>query len=246
MTSVAESQDLQDGWRIRAEGDRCLVVTLGRALDADTSRRCLAAARRLRQAALAGVTDIVPGLASVAVHYRPSAVVEADGASPYEVLAARVQAALRGTGDEGDAQARTVEIPVCYGGEHGPDLQAVAQACGLTPQQVIELHSEPVSRVLMLGFSPGQPYIGIHDERLAVPRRADPRTAVPPGAVAIANRQTVIYPQRLPGGWHIIGVTPLRLFDPAREPPAVLAPGDFVRFVPIDVKRLDELRATQP
>lgn len=243
MTSAAQSGPMPAGaWRIRPEGDRCLVVALGSALDAAVSLRCLAAAARLRQAALPGVTDIVPGLASVAVHYLPPAWRDTAAGDPYDALAAHVDALLHGLDADAAQPAHTVDIPVRYGGGHGPDLADVAQACGLTPQEVIDLHAQPGSRVHMLGFAPGHPYIGVHDIRLALPRRAEPRTAVPAGSVAIANRQTVIYPQRLPGGWHIIGATPLCLFDPMRQPPALLAPGDFVRFVSIDDAQFQRLR----
>src|SRR5690606_28650988 len=129
--------------------------------------------------------------------------------------------------------ARQVDIPVCYGGEHGPDLEDVARHCGLSPQEVIRLHSGTPAYVFMLGFAPGAPYIGIHDPKLAIGRRDTPRTVGPAGSVAIANLQTVIYPNASPGGWNLIGSTPAVLFDPAREPVTLLAPGDTVRFVPI-------------
>ncbi|WP_154586714.1 5-oxoprolinase subunit PxpB, partial [Bordetella pertussis] len=138
-----------------------------------------------------------------------------------------------------------MEIPVCYGGEHGPDLEEAARAAGLTPEALVALHGAPGSMVYMLGFAPGHSYIGVHDARLDLPRRATPRTAVPAGSVAIANRQTVIYPARLPGGWNIIGATPLNLFDPGREPAALLQPGDRIRFVPIDAAEFDRLREAQ-
>ncbi|WP_420042582.1 5-oxoprolinase subunit PxpB [Bordetella genomosp. 9] len=215
-------------WRIHPQGDRCLLVTFGESIDAETGRRCLAVARLLRGAGLPGVTDVVPSFVAVAVHYAPGP----DGAGPtYLELAGRIEAMLHAGIPAGEDTARDIEIPVHYGGEHGPDLEDVARATGLTPDEVIALHTQPGSMVFMLGFAPGHPYIGVHDERLNVPRRATPRTAVPMGSVAIANRQTVIYPSRLPGGWNVIGVTPLRLFDPAREPASLLQPGDRVRFV---------------
>lgn len=229
-------------WRIHPQGDRCLVIVFGDAIDAGVGRTCLAVARLLREACLPGVTDVVPSFAAVAVHYAPGA----DGLGPDVGLMSARLAALLEQGIPRDALAqRTVDIPVCYGGEHGPDLEDVARAAALAPEQIVALHTQPGSMVFMLGFAPGHPYIGILDARLDIPRRASPRTAVPAGSVAIANRQTVIYPSRLPGGWNVIGATPLRLFDPARDPASLLQPGDQVRFVPIDAQAFERLRAEQ-
>ncbi|WP_232464636.1 5-oxoprolinase subunit PxpB [Bordetella genomosp. 8] len=226
-------------WRIHAQGDRCLLIVLGDAIEASTGRRCLAVARLLRDATLPGVTDVVPSFAAVAVHYAPPG-------PTFSSLAASIEQLLSHGIPEDDSAARDVDIPVCYGGEHGPDLQDVARAAGMTPEKVVALHTRPGSMVFMLGFAPGHPYIGVHDARLDLPRRASPRTAVPQGSVAIANRQTVIYPSRLPGGWNVIGATPLKLFDPAREPASLLQPGDRVRFVPIDAATFARMQAEQP
>ncbi len=126
-----------------------------------------------------------------------------------------------------------IEIPVCYEAAYAPDLAAVAMATSLTAEEVVRLHVTSPHRVLMIGFTPGFPYIGGLDERLAVPRRATPRARLEAGSVAIANGQTSIYPFATPGGWNLIGRTPLRLFDPARNPPSLLQAGDRVVFVPI-------------
>jgi KipI family sensor histidine kinase inhibitor len=158
-----------------------------------------------------------------------------------EALAALMQAGLA----PATHAQRTIDIPVCYGGEHGPDLSDVAKITGLTEQQVIQMHSAPGSMVFMLGFAPGHPYIGIHDPLFALPRRDVPRTVVPAGSVAIANRQSTIYPTRLPGGWHILGATPLKLFDLARPQPTLLLPGDQIRFIPISPEEFDRLAAQQ-
>jgi KipI family sensor histidine kinase inhibitor len=222
------------------QGDRCLLLVFGETIDAGIGRTCLGVARVLREAGLPGVTDVVPSFVAVAVHYAPGP----DGAGPrFADLAGRIEALLAPGIPSADAGARDIDIPVCYGGEHGPDLEDVARAAALTPDEVIALHTQPGSMVYTLGFAPGHPYIGVHDARLNLPRRASPRTAVPMGSVAIANRQTVIYPSRLPGGWNVIGATPLRLFDPAREPASLLQPGDRVRFVPIDAATFARMRA---
>lgn len=235
----------ETAWRIQPQGDRCLIITFGDHIDAAVGRTCLAAARKLRAAELPGVTDVVPSFVAVAVHYRPGGLIPGN-APTFSSLAARIDALLA-DGIPADAEAgRQIDIPVCYGGEHGPDLLDVALAAGITPDEVIALHSGPRSMVFMLGFAPGHPYLGLHDEKLNIPRRASPRTVVPIGSVAIANRQTVIYPNRLPGGWNLIGATPLAMFNPQREPASLLQPGDAVRFVPISADEFNRIRDTQP
>lgn len=230
MTSNALGRET--AWTIVPQGDRCLLLVFGDGIDIATGRRCGTAAAALRAARLPGVSDIVPAFNSVAVHYQPR--LFKDGATLDRLVAgigATLETAL--SGDKPADDARQVDIPVCYGGEYGPDLEDVARHCGLTPQEVIRLHSGTPAYVFMLGFAPGAPYIGIHDRKLAIGRRDTPRTVVPAGSVAIANLQTMIYPNASPGGWNLIGSTPSVLFDAAREPATLLAPGDTVRFVPI-------------
>ncbi|MCC2597586.1 5-oxoprolinase subunit PxpB [Pusillimonas sp. MFBS29] len=227
-------------WVMVPQGDRTLLLIFGDQIDVSTGRRCAAAAAALRAARLPGVTDIVPSFTQVALHYRP----DPSGACNSELLAAAIRKTLASALDE-TAQAdraRTIEIPVCYGGEYGPDLPDVARHCGLAPEEVIHLHSDQPAYVFMLGFAPGAPYIGVHDKRLTIGRRATPRAALPAGSVAIANLQTIIYPNASPGGWHVIGATPAVLFDPANEPPTLFAPGDTVKFVPIDPVEFQALK----
>lgn len=225
-------------WRIHPQGDRCLLIYFGDSIHTETGRLCLAAAGLLRQAQLPGVTDVVPSFVAVAVHYQP----RGTHGPRYAQLAAQVEQALSG-GISPDAQAgRDVDIPVCYGGEYGPDLDDVARHAGISPDEVVALHARPGNLVFMLGFLPGAAYLGVHDERLNIPRRASPRTAVPAGSVAVANRQSMLYPSQSPGGWNIIGATPLVMFDPARQPAALLQPGDRVRFVPVDAVEFRRLR----
>jgi KipI family sensor histidine kinase inhibitor len=225
-------------WRIEAQGDRCLLLRFGDTIDPRTGRVCLAAARLLREAALPGVTDIVPSFAVVAVHYRPG-----PGGPGHAQLARAIENALDPGIEPGAGVDREIEIPVLYGGEHGPDLAEVAARAGLSEDEIVARHARPGAMVFMLGFAPGLAYIGVHDEALDIPRRATPRVALPPGAVAVANRQSVIYPPgNLPGGWNVIGVTPLTLFDAAREPASLLAPGDRVRFTPIDARAYRRLK----
>jgi len=211
--------------RIELLGDGAVQIVLGDAPDEATRRRVAEAAERLRGAALPGVIEYVPGFTSITVHYDPT---RSD--PPGEALA-RVLAEL---GEEPGDEGRAIEIPVCYGGELGPDLEAVAALHGMTAEAVVELHVAGEYRVHLVGFVPGFPYLGGLDPRLATPRRDSPRVAVPAGSVGIGGGQTGVYPIESPGGWHIIGRTPLRLFDARRDPPALLRAGDRVRFRAVD------------
>ncbi len=212
-------------------GDCAALVTFGEHIDEAMHRLVRAACARLETQPVPGMIELVPAFASVAVWYDPLRV---GSGTPYRALAAALEARLAGL-EAGEAPAaRTVEIPVVYGGEAGPDLDTVAARAGLTPAEVIQLHAAGDYLVHMIGFAPGFPYLGGLDERLHCPRRAVPRTAVPAGSVGIGGSQTGIYPLVSPGGWQLIGRTPLALFDPTRDPPALLAAGDRVRFVPLE------------
>ena len=228
--------------RIRMQGDRCLLIDLGHQIDEKVGLQCLALAERIRLAAIPGVLDIVPSFIAVAVYFEPTT---ASGDEPAKRLIRQIEQLANGLQADTALQARRVRVPICYGGQHGPDLEDVAKRMSLTPQAVIAAHHGSISRVYMLGFAPGHPYIGIHDERFALPRREVPRTAVPAGSLGIANRQSTIYPNVLPGGWHIIGATPLKLFRAQASEPTLLMPGDEIEFVPINEKEFDRLQAQQ-
>ncbi len=221
-------------WRIAPQGDCCLMVEFGQKVDQETNLRARALAQYLIEHPLPGVHDVVPALTTVAIHYRPEAYAEpASSALPYDRIAVRVEEVLR-KGVEREAQKpRRVEIPVCYGGDFGPDLEEIARARKLTTDEVVAIHSRSPHMVYMLGFAPGFPYIAGLDERLAMPRRATPRLKVPLGTIAIAGGQSVVYTLETPGGWNLIGRTPLRVFTPETEPPCLLRAGDAVHFVPI-------------
>ena len=231
-------------WAFRQQGDRCLSLDFGDKISVETGLQCLAAASVLRDALLPGVTDVVPSYTAVAVHFLPDP--QSDGkVGAFDGLCARITELLGDGLPQVAASSREIDIPVCYGGRHGPDLADVARAVGMTEDEVIALHTAPGSMVFTLGFAPGLPYIGVHDAALNLPRRAVPRTAVAQGSVAIANRQTTIYPNVLPGGWHILGATPLIMFDASRARPALLMPGDRVRFVAISEQDFDRIALEQ-
>jgi KipI family sensor histidine kinase inhibitor len=207
--------------RIREAGDSALLLELDEAIDASVNERAIAIAHAIRRAALAGVRDVVSTYRSVAVHFDPLA-------ADIDVL--RDALARMASEPPAEIEGKTVVLPVDYGGEFGPDLDDVAAFAGVSPNRVAEIHAGRDYRVFMLGFLPGFPYMGAVDETIAMPRHATPRLKVPSGSVGIAGRQTGIYPRDSPGGWRIIGRTAARLFDAARSPASLLAPGDTVRF----------------
>lgn len=216
----------------RSLGDRTLLIEFGERIDPAVNAAALALAGRIRAAAIAAIVDIVPAYASVAMHYDPLACGRGD--SEAEAWLRQRLAPLLDTSDAGDASGRAHTVPVCYGGVHGPDLAAMAAHLGLDESEIVARHCAPTYRVAMIGFRPGFPYLLGLDPALAMPRLATPRTRVPAGSVGIGGAQTGIYPDAAPGGWQLIGRTPLGLFDPAGDPPARFAPGDHVRFVAID------------
>jgi len=181
-------------WRISSQGDRCLMVEFGQKVDRETNLRARALAQYLVDHPLPGVLDVVPAFTSVAIHYRPEVLVEPAGDGlPYDRLAERVEQVLQ-TGVERKAPAqRRVEIPVCYGGDFGPDLEEIARARKVTPDELITIHSQSPHVVYMLGFAPGFPYIAGLDERLAMPRRATPRLKIPLGTIAAVLTGLVVY-----------------------------------------------------
>ena len=219
-------------------GESMLVVRFGAAVDAALNARVHAAAARLVAAALPGVRDLVPAYASLALSFDPAMWEEGDR-PPWRALASRVEDELGGMSVECAGTHVCVEIPVCYGGAHGADLAAVAAHAGIEVAEVVARHTAVEYRVAMLGFAPGFAYLLGLDPALQMPRRAEPRLRVPSGSVAIGGAQTGIYPRELPGGWQLLGRTPLPLFDADAARPALLAPGERVRFVAVDAARFD-------
>jgi inhibitor of KinA len=188
------------------------------------------------------MVEYVPAFASVAVHYDPMRVPASPterAASPHVQITRLLHGLLADLRVETLAPAPLVEIPVCYGGDFGPDLEDVARAHDLTPDEVVRLHSGGEYLVYMVGFMPGFGYLGGLPERLATPRRSVPRTHVPTGTVGIGGKQTGVYPLESPGGWNLIGRTPRRMFLPEKEPPTLLEMGDRVRFRAISREEFD-------
>ncbi len=226
--------------RLEPLGEGAAYAEFSEKLDLEVNEAVLRLAATLRARKLPWVRDIVPALAGLALHFDLSH--PELPASPLAAAAALVLDGLEKPLWRSATPSRRVEVPVCYDPSLGLDLEEVARRTRLAPSEIARRHAQGEHRVLMMGFSPGQPYIGGLDAKLAVPRRAEPRTRVPAGAVAIANAQTAVYSFETPGGWNVIGRTPLALFDPAREPPSLLAPGDRVKFVPITLEEFERVK----
>lgn len=205
-------------------GDACISLQLSGDIDPVVNDRCIAVATALDTLALRGVRDVVPTYNAVTVHFDPRAIDRQMLASALDRLAAQTTA-------RDDHDARSVEIPVSYGGTSGPDLSAVAEFAKCSEAEVIHMHSGVRYRVYMLGFLPGFAYLGSVDRRIAMPRFDTPRARVAAGSVGIAGEQTGIYPCDTPGGWRVIGRTASKVFDAARSEPFLLKAGDYVTFV---------------
>lgn len=215
-------------YNLLAAGDTALVVDFGNRVELGISAKVLALADRLNALKIGGVIETVPTIRSLSVYYEPLSI----SASQLETRIADIIEHLDETGVVG----RTCNIPVCYDPELAPDLEDVAARCNLSPSQVIEMHSSQTYHVYMLGFLPGLAYLGDLTPELALPRRMTPRPRVPEGSLGIGGKLTCIYPLATPCGWHVIGRSPMSLWDPAPMKGALLRAGDKVKFEPVSLR----------
>jgi len=210
-------------------GDRALLVELGEGISPLINKKVRELFVGLDKQAPVGVVELVPAYRSLLVVYDPLQ-------TSFFELEQQIKKVQETSDPSRLPTPKTVEIPVAYGNEYGPDLEWVAEYHNITPEAVIRLHTQPLYQVYMIGFTPGYPYLGEVPEALHTPRRQTPRTHVPKGSVGIAQKQTGIYPVESPGGWQIIGRTPFTLFDPQAKPPSSLEMGDFVKLYPISAE----------
>lgn len=231
-------------------GDAALILRVRQRFDdapEETLDAVLRAFQQLQSAAIPGVIELAPAYTSVAVFFNPI-VAGKSAETPdkiFDWIAKRVRAAVAGVAAPGKkmrSRAKTVEIPVCYDREFALDIDDVARCANISPAEVIHLHSTAEYRVACIGFVPGFPFLAGLPKKLATPRRDVPRKEIPAGSVGIGGAQTGIYPLRSPGGWNLIGRTPVRLFDPQKDPPALLRAGERVRFRSITRDEFESLK----
>jgi inhibitor of KinA len=214
--------------------DRSLLVTLGESISPEVHRRVVALARSLETSPVASVLNIHPAYCSILIVFDALA-------TDHDAMERAVATRLANLDYQPPVQPRIVELPACYGGECGPDLDDLAGQLGLTPERVVALHSTAEYTAHFIGFVPGFAYLGGLPQELEAPRLSTPRQKVPLGSVGIAGAQTGVYPFETPGGWRLIGRTPLAVFCAGRNPMSLIALGDRVRFVPISLKQYREM-----
>ncbi len=216
-----------DEVKILTEGDSSILLVFKQEISPDINGKITGFVHLLKEQQIEGVIDMIPAFASLLINYDPRMI-------RYEELKERLENLLKLEVEEQQKLKKVFEIPVCYGGEYGPDIDAIAEHAGLTTKEVIDIHTSKDYLIYMLGFLPGFSYLGGLDERIHTPRLANPRIRIPAGSVGIGGSQTGIYPLDSPGGWQLLGLTPVKTYDPKREKPILFEAGDYIRFVPVD------------
>lgn len=218
-------------------GDQAVHLIIGHEINPKTHQQVMKIGHLLQKHPLPEITEWVPTYQAITLFYRPELIT-------YNQLVTKLKTWLdQATMELPKLKTRKIDIPVLYGEPYGPDLDHVAKVNHLDPEEVIAIHTQPTYLVYMIGFTPGFPYLGGLSPQIATPRKKNPRPQVPAGSIGIADQQTGIYSLSTPGGWNLIGRTPIRLFDPQREPAALLTPGDQIRFVSIHMEEYKEIEA---
>ena len=213
--------------RILTAGDSSLLVEFGKEISPQINRRIAATVQLMKEQHIEGVVDMIPAFCSLLVNYDPRVI-------SYEKMKRRLERLASVEIRTGEEKRTIFEIPVIYGGEYGPDLAGIAAHAGLTEDEVVAIHSSTDYLIYMLGFLPGFCYLGGLDERIHTPRLPNPRLKIRAGSVGIGGSQTGIYPLDSPGGWQLMGMTPVKTYDPERETPILVEAGNYIRFVPVD------------
>ena len=226
-----------ENYKIVTAGDSSVLIEFPQEISPRINSKISATVRLLKSQQTQGVIDIIPAFCSLLINYDPRVI-------SFDDLKTRLEILVKMDVKAGEEKKKVYEIPVCYGGEYGPDLENIAEHAGLSVEEVIKIHSSRDYLIYMLGFLPGFSYLGGLDERIHTPRLANPRIKISAGSVGIGGSQTGIYPLDSPGGWQLMGMTPVKTYDPEREVPILVEAGDYIRFVPIDeeeYKRIKEL-----
>lgn len=218
-----------------ASGDSALNMEFGNSINEEINKRIRAMTYAIEKNKIDGIIETVPTYRSLMIHYNPLII-------GYDDLVCLLKELEKNIDDIELPQPQVIEIPTLYGGEYGPDIENVANCNNITVDEVIKIHTSKKYLIYMLGFTPGFAYLGGMDERIATPRLSSPRKSIPAGSVGIAGGQTGIYPIASPGGWQLIGTTPLDLFDPDREIPILLKAGDYIVFKSIDENEFTKIK----
>ena len=223
--------------RILTAGDSSILIEFGKEISPEINQKIAATVQLIKDQQIEGVVDVIPAFCSLLINYDPRVVL-------YDQICERMKGLANMDAKTGAGSKRIFEIPVCYGGKYGPDIDTIADNAGLSVEEVIKIHSSKDYLIYMLGFLPGFCYLGGLDERIHTPRLANPRIKIPAGSVGIGGSQTGIYPLDSPGGWQLMGMTPVKTYNPARETPILVQAGDYIRFVSIseqEYARIKEL-----
>lgn len=234
--NLTDRRENMENIKILTAGDSSVLIEFGKEISPQINARITAVVHLMKEQHIEGVVDMIPAFSSLLINYDPRVI-------NFTQMKSRLEKLLKLDVKARESACRIFEIPVCYGGEYGPDLENIAANAQLSPEEVIKLHSSRDYLIYMLGFLPGFAYLGGLDERIHTPRLANPRIRIRAGSVGIGGSQTGIYPLDSPGGWQLLGLTPLKPYDPGREVPILYEAGDYIRFVPVSEEEYLAIRS---